>query len=264
MAINDSLDKISSPGLAMTPETHTHVADEYARQFAGVLVDQSFGSGWTVYKLHGKVFMLITEVHGTPTVIVKADPIRAAVLRGKYVEVSPGYRMNKRHWIAIVAGKAITTSLLQQEINESYWLVHASLPLQPALGAAPDGRRVRSVSRRGLQPLARRVAAALPDVSHGRPFVEKLDVYKVVDKVFMIVTDDSNEPVITVKAVPEQVEALCKTYASITTGRYLDKRHWVSIEGGRGVTRELVVGLIERSYQLALNGVAKRAKPVDR
>jgi hypothetical protein len=38
-------------------------------------------------------------------------------------------------------------------------------------------------------PLARKVALPLPEVSRGRPFVKKLDVYKVGDKVFMIITD---------------------------------------------------------------------------
>ncbi len=55
----------------------------------------------------------------------------------------------------------------------------------------------RSLSKRQLQPLAREVAASLPCVSLGHPFVEKLDVYKVGDKLFMIVTDDCDERIVT-------------------------------------------------------------------
>jgi predicted DNA-binding protein (MmcQ/YjbR family) len=54
-----------------------------------------------------------------------------------------------------------------------------------------------------LQQAARRAADALPDSASGRPFTEKLDVYKVVGKVFLIVTDDPDERIITVKAEPE-------------------------------------------------------------
>jgi predicted DNA-binding protein (MmcQ/YjbR family) len=54
-----------------------------------------------------------------------------------------------------------------------------------------------------LQDTARKAALALPDVSHGRPFTPRLEVYKVADKVFLIVTDDPEEQIITVKCEPE-------------------------------------------------------------
>lgn len=53
-----------------------------------------------------------------------------------------------------------------------------------------------------LQGTARRAALALPDVSHGYPFTPGLDVYKVASKVFLIVTDDPDEQIITVKCEP--------------------------------------------------------------
>lgn len=46
------------------------------------------------------------------------------------------------------------------------------------------------ISGEKLQDRARDTALALPGVSHGRPFTEQLDVYKVAGKVFLIVTDD--------------------------------------------------------------------------
>lgn len=41
-----------------------------------------------------------------------------------------------------------------------------------------------------LQQIARDAAAALDDVSRGHPFTAHLDVWKVGEKVFLIVTDD--------------------------------------------------------------------------
>jgi predicted DNA-binding protein (MmcQ/YjbR family) len=49
------------------------------------------------------------------------------------------------------------------------------------------------ISGEKLQDRARDTALALPGVSHGRPFTEQLDVYKVAGKVFLIVTDDPDE-----------------------------------------------------------------------
>ncbi|WP_198961540.1 MmcQ/YjbR family DNA-binding protein [Pseudonocardia sp. MH-G8] len=101
-----------------------------------------------------------------------------------------------------------------------------------------------------LQSIARETARSLPGVSHGRPFVEKLDVYKVGAKVFLIVTDDPDEQIITVKADPGRGHLLRDQYASVTAGRYLDKRHWVSVGAGEGVTEELVTELVRDSFDL--------------
>ncbi len=101
-----------------------------------------------------------------------------------------------------------------------------------------------------LQSIARETARSMRGVSHGRPFVDELDVYKVGAKVFLIVTDDPAEQIITVKADPGRGHLLRDQYASVTAGRYLDKRHWVSVGVGDGVTEELVTELVQDSYDL--------------
>jgi predicted DNA-binding protein (MmcQ/YjbR family) len=101
----------------------------------------------------------------------------------------------------------------------------------------------------------------MPGVSHGRPFVEKLDVYKVGDKVFLIVTDDPNERIITVKVEPEQRGALSDRFQSVTAGRYLDKDHWISISAGQGITDSVVTDLVKGSYRLVLRTMRKPDRP---
>ncbi|MET8079056.1 MmcQ/YjbR family DNA-binding protein [Streptomyces sp. NPDC005303] len=112
-----------------------------------------------------------------------------------------------------------------------------------------------------LQDTARQVALALPDVSHGYPFTPGLDVYKVVGKVFLIVTDDPDEQIITVKCEPEHARALERGHASITPGRYLDKRHWISLGPGPGITERLVTDVVEDSYHLAVERLPRRDRP---
>lgn len=114
-----------------------------------------------------------------------------------------------------------------------------------------------------LQNIARETAAALPDVSRGRPFTKNLDVYKVVDKVFLIVTDDSEERIITVKDDPLRADALREEYATITPGRYLDKKHWVSIGAGTGISKTLVEDLVQSSYELVVENLPQRDRPED-
>ncbi|GAP45852.1 MmcQ/YjbR family DNA-binding protein [Streptomyces azureus] len=112
-----------------------------------------------------------------------------------------------------------------------------------------------------LQDTARKAALALPDVSHDRPFTPDLDVYKVADKVFLIVTDDPDEQIITVKCEPEHARALKRGYASITPGRYLDKRHWISLGPGRGITKQLTNDAVEHSYDLVIDSLPKSERP---
>ncbi|MBK3629616.1 MmcQ/YjbR family DNA-binding protein [Streptomyces sp. MBT49] len=112
-----------------------------------------------------------------------------------------------------------------------------------------------------LQDTARRAALALPEVSHGYPFSPGLDVYKVAGKVFLIVTDDPDEQIITVKSEPEYARTLVRGYASITPGRYLDERHWISLGAGTGITEQLVTDAVEESYHLAVERVPQRDRP---
>lgn len=119
----------------------------------------------------------------------------------------------------------------------------------------------RSLSQRRLQTLAREVAASLPGVSHGRPFVEKLDVYKVGEKIFMIVTDDPDERIITLKTDPDHASALRDHFPAVTFGRYLDKGHWISVGAGRGITPQLITELVKTSYQLVVQTLAVRNRP---
>ena len=112
-----------------------------------------------------------------------------------------------------------------------------------------------------LQDTARKAALALPDVSHGRPLTPRLDVYKVADKVFLIVTDDPDDLIVTLKAEPEYGRLLQSQHTSITPGRYLDKRHWISLGAGRGVTADLVDDLVDHSYHLVLDTVPRNRRP---
>lgn len=103
-----------------------------------------------------------------------------------------------------------------------------------------------------LQQTARDTAAALGEVSNGRPFTSHLDVWKVRDKVFLIITeDDPDQQIITVKADPHHADALRRDHDTITPGHYLNKQHWISVGPGPGVTKQLIGNLVQDSYDLA-------------
>lgn len=78
--------------------------------------------------MRGKVFMLMTEVPGRPVVILKADPREARALREHNSHITPGYHMNKRHWITLEGGRGVDKKLVRELVTDSYLLVVAHLP----------------------------------------------------------------------------------------------------------------------------------------
>lgn len=78
--------------------------------------------------MRGRVFMLMTEVPGRPVVILKADPGEADALREQYSHITPGYHMNKKHWITLEGGAGVDKELVGELVTESYRLVVAHLP----------------------------------------------------------------------------------------------------------------------------------------
>jgi len=102
------------------------VADRTARGLPDATAEHR--PDWEVYKVGGKVFMLMTDMPGQPVVILKADPGEAVRLREQYPEISAGYHMDKRHWITAAAGPALDEVRLGGLVADSYRLVVAKLP----------------------------------------------------------------------------------------------------------------------------------------
>lgn len=112
----------------MDGRTLQKAASNYAEKLPGSSLVHPFGPEWEVFKVRDKVFMLMTQVTGEPMVILKSLPEEAAALRHEFVEITPGYHMNKKHWITIRGGSTIGKRLVQELVTDSYRLVVAALP----------------------------------------------------------------------------------------------------------------------------------------
>jgi predicted DNA-binding protein (MmcQ/YjbR family) len=112
----------------MRGETLQTYARERTGELPGSDLEYPFGPDWEVFKVRGKVFMLMTEVTGEPIVILKADPQDAKALRDTYDDITPGYHMNKKHWITLHPGGSLQKGLVEDLVTESYLLVVENLP----------------------------------------------------------------------------------------------------------------------------------------
>lgn len=81
-----------------------------------------------VWKVRGKMFAMLTR----GVVTLKADPFEAEMLRHTHDWITPGWHMNKRHWISVADGvlndEGAGDRFLTDLVTDSYLLVVAGLP----------------------------------------------------------------------------------------------------------------------------------------
>jgi len=110
-------------------DTLHETAQRTAEELPAAVLEHPFGPDSDVFKVRGKVFMLMMGLRGQQVVNLKADPTEAEALRQAHAEITPGYHMNKRHWITLAPGDSIDPELVRDLVADSYRLVVAGLPV---------------------------------------------------------------------------------------------------------------------------------------
>ena len=77
---------------------------------------------------NGKIFAL-THLDASPlTVSLKVDPEDSIALRAEFPDITPGYHLNKRHWITVVVGAGVSDDLVEELLRGSHELVRPRTP----------------------------------------------------------------------------------------------------------------------------------------
>jgi len=97
-----------------------------------------FGPETSVFKTsgNGKIFAL-SALAGEPlSVSLKCDPEESRALREEFPQhITPGYHLNKKHWITVVLDGGVDDDLVRQLLHDSHALVRPKVPRAP--GAPP-------------------------------------------------------------------------------------------------------------------------------
>lgn len=102
-----------------------------------------FGPETSVFKTsgNGKIFAL-SALAGEPfSVSLKCDPEESRALREEFAQhITPGYHLNKKHWITVVLDGFNDDDLVEHLLRDSHALVRPRVPRQPRGSAAarPD------------------------------------------------------------------------------------------------------------------------------
>ena len=99
-----------------------------------------------------------------------------------------------------------------------------------------------------------------PAVTEGFPFNESTLVFKVMNKMFALTGLEGDPPFVNLKCDPDRAIELRGHYEDIQPGWHMYKQQWNSVYYTGSISAELVIELIDHSYDL----VVKSLKRADR
>jgi len=108
----------------------------------------------------------------------------------------------------------------------------------------------------------REYCLALPEVTEEFPFGPDTLVFKVGGKMFALTNLEGYPSTFNAKCDPERAIELRAEYVGIIPGWHMNKKHWNTVSLDGSLDRELLVDLIDHSYELVVASLtrAKRAE----
>ncbi len=95
----------------------------YALDKDNVTESFPFGDAVVVFKVNGKIFLLLSLIEEQMSINLKCDPDKVIELREEFPDtILPGYHMNKMHWNTVLP-ELLKKELVIEMIDDSYDLV---------------------------------------------------------------------------------------------------------------------------------------------
>jgi predicted DNA-binding protein (MmcQ/YjbR family) len=92
------------------------------------------------------------------------------------------------------------------------------------------------------------------------PFGEGTLVFKVVSRMFALVSEDNRPLTMNLKCDPDDALALRDQYPAIKPGYHMNKTHWNTLTLDGSLPEKLVFELIDHSYELVVDKLSKRER----
>ncbi|MEO8795457.1 MAG: MmcQ/YjbR family DNA-binding protein [Daejeonella sp.] len=97
---------------------------------------------------------------------------------------------------------------------------------------------------------------AKPAVTESFPFGEDTLVFKVVDKIFLLIGLE-NADRFNAKCDPEKAQQLREEYEEVQPGYHMNKVHWNTVFINGRLSDQMVLELIDHSYDLIVKSLPK-------
>lgn len=92
------------------------------------------------------------------------------------------------------------------------------------------------------------------------PFGEETLVFKVMGKMFALTGLDSEIFTANLKCDPDRAVELREEYPQVRPGYHMNKRHWNTVEFETGLEDQLLIDLIDHSYDLVVQKMPKKLR----
>ena len=103
---------------------------DYCLTYPASVLDFPFAAEDTAVLRHAgsrKWFAFVFERGGELCINLKCDPYESQLLRDTFTAVTPGWHMNKRHWITVTLGGDLPVEQLKELIWASFELTGPNL-----------------------------------------------------------------------------------------------------------------------------------------
>jgi predicted DNA-binding protein (MmcQ/YjbR family) len=97
-------------------------------------------------------------------------------------------------------------------------------------------------------------------VTEGFPFGEDTLVFKVLEKIFLIVPLNTNNLQFNAKCDPEKAIELREEYDAIQPGYHMNKKHWNTVTADGSLSTALIKEIIDDSYDLVFQSLPKKLR----
>ena len=100
-------------------------------------------------------------------------------------------------------------------------------------------------------------ALGLPEATEEQPFGPGVDVYKVVGKMFALLSPERIPPTVALKCDPPMAVALRKEYEAVIPGYHLNKKHWNTVILDGTIPDAEIEDMVIHSYERVIAGLPR-------
>lgn len=98
-----------------------------------------------------------------------------------------------------------------------------------------------------------------PGVTEGFPFGEDTLVFKVAEKLFLLISLEAGNR-FNVKCDPELAIELRERFTEVQPGYHMNKKHWNTVYTDGSLTRRQLQDMIDHSYDMVLKSLPKNIR----
>lgn len=99
-------------------------------------------------------------------------------------------------------------------------------------------------------------ALSLKNVTEGFPFGEETLVFKIDEKIFLLVSLESSPLQFNVKCDPEIAIELREKYPCVLPGYHMNKKHWNTVIIDGSLAKKRLMEMIKDSYLLVVKKIS--------